>query len=46
MHYKKLENGSLVISATTKDDQAVIDAIIVAIEAYEKTCTFISVEEP
>lgn len=39
MHYEKLENGSLLISATTKDEQAVINAIITAIEAYQKTST-------
>lgn len=46
MHYEKLENGNLLISATTKDEQAVIDAIIAAIEAYGATFSKSPPEEP
>jgi hypothetical protein len=37
MFYEKLENGNLVIGAIAKEEQAVIDAIIAAIEAYKAT---------
>ena len=37
MHYEKLKNGDLLISAITENEQKVIDAIIVAIETYVST---------
>jgi hypothetical protein len=37
MHYEKLQNGDLVISAISRDEQAFIDAVIAAIEAYKAT---------
>jgi hypothetical protein len=43
MFYEKLENGNLLIGVVTKDEQAVIDAIIAAIEAYKATFVSYSV---
>jgi hypothetical protein len=37
MDYRKEENGDLVISAATMEEQAFIDAIIAAIIAYRAT---------
>lgn len=37
MHYRKEENGDLLISAATPEEQAVIDAIVVALDAYKAT---------
>jgi hypothetical protein len=39
MYYEKLENGDLVIGAVTKNEQEVIDSIIVTIQKYEATFT-------
>lgn len=37
MDYRKEKNGDLIISATTQEEQRVIDTIIAAIEAYKAT---------
>jgi hypothetical protein len=46
MHYEKLDNGNLLISATTKDEQKVLDLIIAAIEAYKETWAHFPEPEP
>jgi len=46
MDFCKLENGDLLISAITVQDQAIIDKIFEALILYEATLPVFEAEEP
>lgn len=45
MHYEKLENGDLLISATVESEQKVIDKLIETFDAYRATFSVLKMKK-